>query len=131
MAFPFETEEVEVEESLKIPKEYEIDFTTGQLTGKIVEGVEAIKVWIYNALRTARYRYNIFSWDYGSEVEELIGHSYSQEYLNVEARRMVEDCLLINENITSITGFSISLVNDKLNANFTANTLLGEVKINV
>ena len=129
MAFPFETEEVvEAGVSLKIPKEYEIDLSTGQLTGKIVEGVDAIKVWIYNALRTARYRYNIFSWDYGSELEELIGHSYSQEYLNVEAKRMVEDCILINENIISITGFSISLVNDKMNADFTANTLLGEVE---
>lgn len=29
-----------------IPKEYGIDFKTGQLTGEIVEGLEAVKVWI-------------------------------------------------------------------------------------
>ena len=41
-----ETETEQIEES-KIPKEYEIDFKTGQLTGRIVEGAEAIKVWIW------------------------------------------------------------------------------------
>ena len=31
--------------SQTIPKEYGINFSTGQLTGQIVEGKEAIKVW--------------------------------------------------------------------------------------
>lgn len=28
---------------VEMPKEYEVDFATGQLTGRIVEGVEAIR----------------------------------------------------------------------------------------
>ena len=40
-----------------IPKEYGIDFKTGQLTGEIVEGLEAVKVWIWLVLQTPRYRY--------------------------------------------------------------------------
>ena len=39
--------EVQKETVLEIPKEYGINFKTGQLTGKIVEGKEAIKVWIW------------------------------------------------------------------------------------
>lgn len=132
MAFPFETDdEIQSEETLKVPREYEIDFTTGQFTGKIVEGADAIKVWIYNALRTPRYRYNIFSWDYGNELEDLIGESYTDEYIQIEAKRIVEDCLLINEYITSIGDFSISVSEDKINLNFTANTPYGEVEIDV
>ncbi len=132
MAFPFETDDiVETEEILKAPKEYGIDFATGQLTGKIVEGAEAIKVWIYNTLRTSRYRYNIFSWDYGSETDDLIGQPYSKEYLSMEAKRMVEDCIIMNKYVTSITDFSISTEDDKLNISFTANSLFGEVEINV
>ena len=46
---------------LDVPKEYGIDFVTGQLTGKIVEGKEAIKVWIWNCLKTQRFRYPIYS----------------------------------------------------------------------
>lgn len=43
-----------------IPVDYEIDFNTGRLTGGIVEGVEAIKVWIWLALQIERYRFPIF-----------------------------------------------------------------------
>lgn len=58
---------------IEIPKEYGIDFTTGQLTGQIVEGIEAIKVWIWNCLHTQRFRYPIYSWDYGADLEQYIG----------------------------------------------------------
>jgi hypothetical protein len=132
MAFPFETEdETAVEETVKIPREYGIDFATGELTGKIVEGNEAIKVWMWNTIHTPRYRYNIFSWDYGDEIEDLIGQGYSQEYIEIEAKRMVEDCLLLNENITGIDDFEVSQENDKLSVSFIASTLFGEVDMSV
>lgn len=122
-----ETETEQIKES-KIPKEYEIDFKTGQLTGRIVEGAEAIKVWIWLVLQTARYRYYIYSWDYGNEFEELIGRGYSEEYINAEAQRMTEDCLLVNENIESITDFSVGMENDQLTISFTANTIYGTIQ---
>lgn len=132
MSFPFDSEEeIEYEDALQIPKEYEIDFETGRFTGRILEGVEAIKAWVYLALRTNRYQNVIQSWDYGSELEELIGQSYTEDYLEIEAKRMVEECLLINENITEITEFSISVENDKLSISFTVITPFGEVDINV
>lgn len=122
-----ETETEQIKES-KIPKEYEIDFKTGQLTGRIVEGAEAIKAWIWLVLQTARYRYYIYSWDYGNEFEELIGRGYSEEYINAEAQRMTEDCLLVNENIESITDFSVGMENDQLTISFTANTIYGTIQ---
>ena len=58
MMFPFEeTEEETQEENLYIPREYGIDFETGQLSGKMVEGYDALLVWAWLALRTPRYRY--------------------------------------------------------------------------
>ena len=45
MMFPFEeTEEETQEENLYIPREYGIDFETGQLSGKMVEGYDALLV---------------------------------------------------------------------------------------
>ncbi len=111
-----------------IPKEYEINFQTGQLTGRIAEGKEAIKVWIWLALQTPRYRYYIYSWDYGNEFEELIGQGYTEEYISAEAQRMTEDCLLINENIQSISEFSVNMRNDTLIISFTANTIYGDIE---
>jgi hypothetical protein len=132
MSFPFDLDEVVTGTNNGIiPREYGMNFATGQLTGDIVEGADAIKIWIYLALKTTRYRYEIYSWDYGNELEGLIGQSYSKEFLEIECRRMVEDCLLINDNIESISDFQVTLQNDRLRIAFTANTKFGEVKIDV
>lgn len=131
----FILDEIEVYKSpeIKVPHEYEIDYETGQMTGKIVEGLEAIKVWIWLVLKISRYRYPIYSWDYGNEYEALIGKGYSEEYLQAEAKRMTEDCLLMNEYITSIENFSASFIEETLNLSFTVNTRFGkaEIKTNV
>lgn len=120
----------EYEETVQTPKEYEIDFTTGQLTGRIVEGLEAIKVWIWLVLQTPRYRHYVYTWDYGNEFEDLIGQGYTEDYIEAQTRRMTEDCLLVNENIKSISDFSVSIENEHLTVTFTANTIYGDVEIN-
>lgn len=121
-------ETLEESEKITTPKEYEIDFKTGQLTGRIVEGLEAIKIWIWLVLQTPRYRYYVYTWDYGNEFEDLIGQGYTEEYIEAEAKRMTEDCLLINENIQSISEFSVSMENETLTVTFTANTIYGDIE---
>ena len=49
-------------------REYELDFETGKLTGRIVTGVDAICVWAYLALKAKRYRWVIYSWYYRLSV---------------------------------------------------------------
>lgn len=133
MSFPFDVEdlEIETEEEEETPREYEIDFSTGELTGRIVEGLDAIKVWIYLALRVPRYRHVIYSWDYGNELETLVGQGYTQDHLELEVNRMLEEALLINENILSIDNLEVTQESDKISVSFTANTLYGEVDVNV
>lgn len=125
-----EEEEIEEQEEHQIPKEYEIDFETGKLTGKIVEGTEAIKVWIWLALQAPRYRYFIYSWDYGSEFEDLIGTAYTEEYIKAETKRMTEECLLINEDIQSISDVDVVRGGDFLTISFSVNTLYGDIEFN-
>lgn len=131
MSFPFISTESEISEEYVIPKEYEIDFTTGQLTGNLAEGLEAIKIWSYLALNTARYRHEIYSWDYGCEIEDMIGQSLTKEYLDTEIPRVIEECLLINPHIKSVNNIDLSLSDDKLSGSLTINTDYGEAKINV
>lgn len=130
MAFPFETSE-ETEENLNIPAEYGIDFETGRLTGGKVTGLEAIKVWVYMALRIPRYRNIIYSWDFGNELEDLIGKGYSHEYLESEIPRMITECLLINPYINEVMDFTVKSENDKLTVNFTIATIYGNEVINL
>lgn len=135
--FPFATEE-----ELEIPspevtassiREYEVNFKSGRLTGRIVEGVDALCVWAYLALSAWRYHWVIYSWDYGNEVYDLIGNYYSEEYLRSECKRYVEECLLENEHITGIEDLEVSQVKDVLTIKFRMITDVGskEVEVNV
>ena len=130
--FPFDAlddTEVETEEKEEVPyREYEIDYETGQLTGRIVEGLEALKVWMYLALHTERYHYQQYSWDYGSELDTLIGGNDDPEYIELETKRMVEDCLTQNERITGVDSLKTE---DGENFGFEIETDYGEVEIDV
>lgn len=125
-----EDDEQEIEETVSTPIEYEIDFNTGQLTGKKVEGVKAIKTWAWLALQVARYRYPIFTWDYGNEFEDLIGQGYSEEHIETELQRMLEDCLLINPDILGISDLEFTH-GDILHLKFRIQTLYGEDELHV
>ena len=128
--FPFMSEQVEIKNN-DIYKEYKFDFNTGQLTGKILEDKAVLKMWIYKALLTNRYIYPIYSWDYGQDLEELIGQGYETDLIKSEVERRIQDCLMVNERITGCHSFEINLINDQLQVSFTVETTFGEVAINV
>jgi len=115
----------------KIPKEYGFNFETGLMTGKVVEGIEAIKAWAYFAIMTARSRYYAYSDDYGSELDTLTGSINSDEYFQTETKRMISECLLVNENIISIENYTCKNNNGLLSINFTLNTEYGEGEIEI
>ncbi len=131
----FVTAEIEEElaksPSLTVPKEYGIDFDTGQMTGKIVEGKEAIKVWIWNCLHTSRFRYGIHSWDFGWDPEEYVGKAVTAEYIQADAQTEIEEALMMNPYITGIDDFSAAKEDDRLTVTFTALTAFGDVDMEV
>lgn len=134
--FPFDIDEddeliVEEQETRSEPTDYEIDFTTGELTGKIITGLPAVIQWIRLALETERYFYNQFSWEYGSEIKTLIGQSFSEEYITSEVQRMVADALSTSEDIDSISSLEVSMDGDNLQIDFTVNTPYGSGEVNL
>lgn len=114
---------------VKMPREYGVDFQTGQLTGKIVEGIEAIKVWIWLCLHTERFRHAIYSSDYGTSLEQYIGHMLSEEYINTDCESEISDALLINEYIESIEEFEVVRNFDSLNISFRVVTKFGSIEV--
>lgn len=120
----------------KIPKEWAWDFEKNEFKLKdgkpyIVEGIEALKIWIYKVLNTQRYRYLAYTWDYGVEIEDLIGKPYTQEFKESEFKNMIEEALKINPYISGIKNIELSLTNDKVTANFDVVTTLGVVNIDI
>ena len=133
--FPFVTDEeiaqVTPEVKASSIREYELDFKTGRLTGRIVEGVDALCVWAYLALKAKRYRWVIYSWQYGEEYTNLIGYSFDEDYLYSEVKRYIEECLFINEHITGIEDLTVNQVNEMLYIRFRMITDVGSKEVSM
>ncbi len=124
------------ETTLPMYKEYAWDFKDNNFLledgkFKIVQGLEAIKIWIWKTLNTPRYRYLGYSWDYGNQLENLIGKNLTVGLAQSEAQRYLEECLLINSYIKGIVNVVTNQSEDKLNISFTANTLYGAISMNI
>lgn len=117
--FPFfgDVETNEDAQQMPLYKEVKWDFENNKpflLNGEFVfvTGNEAIKTWIYKALQVKRYENVIYSFDYGQELESIIGKGYSETLINSEATRLIKECLLINPYIKSIDNINITFENE-------------------
>lgn len=127
--FPFdidddEEENEEIKEEIEV-QDWEIDFRTGKLTGRIITGIEVVKQWVRLVLTIDRYVFAQYSWDFGNDLSTLIGQHYDEGYVKSETKRMIEDALLINEDITGIENFEHNFTDGKLIVSFTLNTVYG------
>ena len=92
----------------------------------IVSGLEAVKSWAWRAAATARYRYKCFSWDYGCELESLVGQPYQADTKRSEAARYVRDALLVSPYITDCQVEDVAFEGDTLHLNVTFTTVYGK-----
>jgi hypothetical protein len=97
----------------------------------IVEGKEAVLVWAWKALHTPRFRYVIYSWDYGNEVDSLIGQPFTEELKQSEAVRYVEECLLVCPYVSSVSDTKVIFSDGRLSLQTNLKTIYGEVDVNV
>lgn len=132
--FPFDLDDDEIlakTRDVSKERDYEIDFERNVLTGRMIEGIEAVKQWIRLALGTERYFYRQYSWNFGHELDTLIGKGYSNGYIETEAYRMVSEALQLEPNIVSISNFKCHFDDGNLTVSFTVNTTYGEDDVNV
>jgi hypothetical protein len=80
---------------------------------------------IYLILLTERYRFIIFSRNYGSELEELFGQQTS--YVVPELKRRIREALTQDTRIQSVDGFSFEINRNAVLVRFTAHTIFGDI----
>ena len=98
---------------------------------KIVEGNEAIKVWVYKALLTPRYQYSIYTWNYGSELMDLIGKAYTPSLTKSESKRYIEEALKINPYILEVNVLDTDFKDGILSADVKIVTIYGESEVTI
>lgn len=136
--FPIVQPEAAEAEPQRLPlcKEAAWDFKTGTPVfsgGKplVVTGAEAVKVWIWKALMTARFRHSVYTWDYGNEVESLIGKPFTPAVKRSEAVRYVREALLVNPYIRAVRQVDVTFEDDALTIRCEAETIYGGVEVHV
>lgn len=97
----------------------------------LVSGLEAVKSWAWRAVKTARYRWSCFTWDYGCELEALAGQPYGQETRRSEAVRYVEEALTVCPYITGATARVEGFTGSTLAISVEIRTVYGRGEIHV
>lgn len=126
------TQEIQkdVQNELPVFKELAFDFEKCELKKfgdnyYYVEKNEALKIWIWKALKIDRFGYLAYSYDYGHELNNLVGNIYRGEILKAELKRYIEEALLCNPYILSISDWQISQEGSTIKALFNVNTVYG------
>lgn len=88
---------------------------------------EAMKQVIYKILNTERYKYLIYSWNYGIELEDLFGRP--AKAVTGELERRITEALIQDDRINSVDSFAFDTSKrHKVAATFTAHTIFGDIE---
>jgi hypothetical protein len=121
-----------ISDEFPLYKEVAWDFEHGQPIWEkgrpvVITGVKAVKVWIWKALKTVRARWEIYTWNFGCEVETLIGQPYSVELKRAEAIRYIRESIEINPYITNISNIRVEFEQGNLSIFISVSTVYGAV----
>lgn len=107
-------------------KTYKMNLDTEKSVGGYTDEQEAMIQAIYKILNTERYKYVMYSWNYGVELEDLFGEPVT--YVVPELERRITEALMMDERILEVTDFEFDTSKKgTVRVSFTVNTKFGEV----
>lgn len=119
-----ENTEFKIDDSIQTSKTFKV--TTDKMQGYI-DNLEALKQSIYHRLSTERYEYPILSFDYGIQIEDLLGKDSA--YVKIELKRRITECLLKDDRIVGADNFRFDINRDSLHCIFDVSSIYGEIEI--
>lgn len=123
-------------DNLPMLREYAYDYETNELkldaAGRtyLVEGNEALRIWIFKALTTARFRHTAYSAAFCQEYEDqLIGHSMDGDVVRLEMERFITEALMPNPYIKRLENFEFENTTCGLSVTFDCTSIYGKERI--
>lgn len=95
----------------------------GRIRSKVDE-LPAMVQAVDKILRTERFVYPIYSDQYGSDIEELVGEN--MDYAKVEVERMIEEALEADERVTEVEITDLLVNQDILEVYVRVSTVYGD-----
>jgi len=93
----------------------------------MVDGHEAVRQAAWFILHTERFRYVIYSFDYGTELQGLGGSRDS--FLFPEIKRRVTEALLVDDRIIGASEFVFDRQKSRVAVRFLVHTIYGETEM--
>ncbi len=119
--------ENELEEEKEPTLTYRVRLDNADIFGKTDE-IEAMKQAIYKIISTERYQHEIYSWNYGIELNDLFGKPKS--YIRSEIVRRFEEALLQDDRVTALKDISVTFEKrGTVSIFFTAETTVGTLPV--
>lgn len=109
-------------------KTYKLDFENKTIRG-FINGIDSVKQAIYKILNTERYEKLIYSFNYGVELNSLIGKD--MEYVKGDIERRIKEALMQDDRILDVEDVEIVNEGDKDNITIRFNviTIFGDIPI--
>lgn len=90
-----------------------------------IDDIEAVIQAIYLCLLTERYKFIIYSWDYGVELVDLFGKP--MPYVMSELPRRIKDALTVDDRIDEVKDFQFEIQGKKLHTTFLVVSNIGVI----
>lgn len=92
----------------------------------LVDDLDAVEQSVYLILGTERYKFPIYSWDYGVELADLFGKP--MPFVMAELPERIKEALTVDERISNVTDFEFTQNGKKLEVSFTVVTDAGNLE---
>lgn len=89
-------------------------------------GLESVRQAVEIALNVERYKWTIYSANFGSELNGLAGED--EAYITAELPRMVEDALSPDSRIVAVDNYVFTRNGDSMTVTFTVHTVYGDIQ---
>ena len=112
---------------------YKIKFD-GTPSAGMLEGAEAMKQAVYLILNAERFRFEMFSWDYGVELSRLF-EEQNDALVLLKVQEAIRSALMQDDRIDDVSGFSFNrpgkqMLHVSFNVFTTEGEIYGEIKFN-
>jgi hypothetical protein len=101
---------------------YGLNMANGRIVG-MIDGLDAVKQSVLKILLTERFENVIYSFNYGSEFNGLIG--MDRRFIEIELTRRIREALTQDDRIKAVQGFTFTFINDEVLLTFTVVSQFG------
>lgn len=114
----------EVISNIDTTKTYKLSFDKIQ---GFTDELEALEQAIYKMFSTEKYEHPIYNFNYGIELDSLIGKDPT--YVQIELKRRIGECLFHDERVTGVSNFQFTVTGDEMLCTFDVQSIYGQTTI--